>query len=173
MLLETQVSTSFRQSIPESEDNQCNGDKFLPYYSPRDTFNTCFHAKWSLDVVLVGQMNREGNTELICQFPLRSSENSNQRLKSTFANSFGLCPSDIRVTPEFKVYNSTAALWDREGKERCSISTPEMDGFEPRVVCWSISDKLLRPTFTTLSLAACCHTGLWLILEICECSIGA
>ena len=94
-----------------------------------------------MGVVLVGQMNREGNTKLICKFPLRSSENSNQRLKSTFANSFGLCPSDIRVTPEFKVYNSTAALWDREGKVRCSISTPQMDGFEPRVVCWSISDK--------------------------------
>ena len=125
-----------------------------------------------MDVVLVGQMDREGNTEPICQLPLHSAENSNKKnqgLKSTFV----LCPSEIRVIAEFKVYNSTAALWDREGKVRCSISTPQMDGFEPRVVCWSISDKLLHPTFITLSFAACCHTDLWLILEICDCIFGA
>ena len=69
-----------------------------------------------MNVVLVGQMDREGNTELICKFPLHSAENSNQGLKSTSVDTFVLCLSDIRVIAEFKVYNSTDALWDREGK---------------------------------------------------------
>ena len=98
------------------------------------------------DLWMLCRFDRWTEVEHRAYLPISStfSRKSNQRLKSTFADTFVLCPSDIRVTPEFKVYNSTAALWDREGKERCSVSTPDMDMFEPVVVCWSISGNLLQ-----------------------------
>ena len=78
------------------------------------------------------QIDREVNTELIYQFPLHSAENAINGGKrfSEFLNS---APESFI---EVNAYNCTAALWDREGKEKCSIPTPQMGSFQPGVVCW-------------------------------------
>ena len=94
--------------------------------------------QWERKYSTCEQIDREVNAELIYWFPLHLALNGGKWLSEC------LNSASESFLIEFKAYNCTAALWDREGKEKCSIAAPQMGSFEPGVVC-RVSGKLQRP----------------------------
>ena len=94
--------------------------------------------QWERKYSTCEQIDREVNAELIYWFPLHLALNGGKWLSEC------LNSASESFLIEFKAYNCTAALWDRVGKEKCSIAAPQMGSFEPGVVC-RVSGKLQRP----------------------------